>query len=48
MIPVQLTLKNFLSYRDATLILVGCILLAFVVPMEPVNFLLEAITWAIW
>ncbi|MBF1991724.1 exonuclease subunit SbcC [Fischerella thermalis] len=49
MIPVQLTLKNFLSYRDATLDFRGlhtaCICGA---NGAGKSSLLEAITWAIW
>jgi exonuclease SbcC len=49
MIPVQLTLKNFLSYRDATLDFSGlhtaCICGA---NGAGKTSLLEAITWAIW
>lgn len=49
MIPLQLTLKNFLSYRDATLNFKGlhtaCICGA---NGAGKSSLLEAITWAIW
>ncbi len=49
MIPLQLTLKNFLSYRDATLNFQGlhtaCICGA---NGAGKSSLLEAITWAIW
>lgn len=49
MIPIQLTLKNFLSYRDATLDFRGlhtaCICGA---NGAGKSSLLEAITWAIW
>jgi len=41
MIPVQLTLKNFL-YRDATLDFSGLHTACIVVPMEPVKLPLEA------
>ncbi len=49
MIPLQLTLKNFLSYRDATLNFRGlhtaCICGA---NGAGKSSLLEAITWVIW
>jgi DNA repair protein SbcC/Rad50 len=49
MIPLQLTLKNFLSYRDATLNFIGlhtaCICGA---NGAGKSSLLEAITWVVW
>jgi exonuclease SbcC len=49
MIPVQLTLKNFLSYRDATLDF-GGLHTACICGSNGAgkSSLLEAITWAIW
>ena len=49
MIPVQLTLKNFLSYRDATLDFNGLHTACICGPNGAgKSSLLEAITWAIW
>lgn len=49
MIPVQLTLKNFLSYRDATLDFSG-LHIACICGSNGAgkSSLLEAITWSIW
>lgn len=49
MIPVQLILKNFLSYRDATLDFRG-LHTACICGSNGAgkSSLLEAITWAIW
>ena len=49
MIPVQLTLKNFLSYREATLDFSG-LHTACICGSNGAgkSSLLEAITWAIW
>lgn len=49
MIPVRLILKNFLSYRDATLDFTGLHTACICGPNGAgKSSLLESITWAIW